>query len=62
VRIRPLVKELQHILCFDVAPAGDLDLGPMMPKNNTVLPYMMTNISANLKLSSGNEIMDGQTE
>jgi hypothetical protein len=23
---------------------------------------MMTNISANLKLSSGNEIMDGQTE
>jgi hypothetical protein len=32
------------MLCFHVVPPGDLD--PMMPKNNRVLPYMMTNISA----------------
>jgi hypothetical protein len=31
-----------------IAP-GDLDLDPMMPKNNRVLPYIMTNISAVLK-------------
>jgi hypothetical protein len=45
-------------------PPGDLDLDPMMPKNNRVLPYMMTNISAK-KISpnfTGNEIVDGQTE
>jgi hypothetical protein len=44
VRIRPIVKELEHNLDFNIVPPDDLD--PRMPKNNRVLPYMMTNISA----------------
>jgi hypothetical protein len=47
-RIQPLVKELEAFLCFHVLPPGHLDLDPMMPKNNRVLPSMMTNISANI--------------
>jgi hypothetical protein len=31
-RIRPMVKELEHILCFHVVIPGDLDLYPMTPK------------------------------
>jgi hypothetical protein len=31
--VRPLVKELEHILSyFHVSPPGDLDLDPMTPK------------------------------
>jgi hypothetical protein len=50
-RIRPLAKELEHILCFHVTPPGDLDLEPMTKKIHP----------AELKLSCGNEIVDGQT-
>jgi hypothetical protein len=48
--IRALVKELRAHFVFSRIVTGDLDL--MTPKNNRVLPYITTNISAKfLKIS-----------